>query len=67
MFDLSTVDQVLDLGETLTASFQVDVSSLEPNEYWVSAYVLSNLNIYQGLRKWSLEPTTDTFVTTWWN
>jgi len=67
VFDLSTVDQVLDLGETLTASFQVDVSSLEPNEYWVSAYVLSNLNIYQGLRKWSLEPTTDTFVTTWWN
>lgn len=51
VFEPDAVTTRLAPGEQQSVTFEVDVSDLEPNEYWVCGYVLGNLNVYQGLRK----------------
>lgn len=51
VFDPPSVTTRLESGEQRSVTFDLDVSELEPNEYWVCGYVVGNLNVYQGLRK----------------
>lgn len=46
-----TVETELSPGETEVAEFEFDPTAVEDNEYWLSAYVVANLDVYQGLRK----------------
>jgi hypothetical protein len=37
--------------ESLSATFELDLAEVEPNEYWLSAFVVANLAVYQRLTK----------------
>lgn len=51
VFTPESVETVLDSGQRMRESFTIDVSGLEDNEYWICAYLLGNLDVYQGLTK----------------